>query len=53
MVISTNNHDFLLAKDGNVFLLIDEEGVVVFKGTYQEILYWLDNQADERRELGE
>lgn len=47
MLISTSNEDFLLARDGDVFLLIDEEGNVVFKGTYSEVLYWLDNQASE------
>lgn len=46
MYISAGNEEFFLAREGNNYLLINEEGEVVFRGTYQEVLYFLDRQAE-------
>lgn len=44
--ITAGNEDFFLAREGEEFLLIDEDGEVVFRGTYQEMLYFLNRQAE-------
>lgn len=46
MHISAGNEEFFLAREGTDYLLINEEGEVVFRGTYQEVLYFLDKQAE-------
>ncbi|QAY18147.1 hypothetical protein [Thermus phage TSP4] len=46
MHISAGNEEFFLAREGTEYLLINDEGEVVFRGTYQEVLYFLDKQAD-------
>lgn len=46
MLVSAGNEEFFLAREGTEYLLINEDGEVVFRGTYQEVLYFLDRQAE-------
>lgn len=46
MYITAGNEDFFLAREGEEFLLINEDGEVVFRGTYQEMIYFLNRQAE-------
>lgn len=46
MYITAGNEDFFLAREGEEFLLINEDAEVVFRGTYQEMLYFLNRQAE-------